>query len=143
MPDARTDSDPTHATHSGRGPGRILVAVYGVLALAATGRSILQIVEYFDRAPLAYLLSALAALIYVVATVGMARGDRASTRVALLACTVELVGVLVVGALSYAVPSAFPDKTVWSHFGSGYGYVPLVLPVLGIWWLNKVRRPAD
>jgi len=126
-------------THAGRGPGRILVAVYGVLALAATGRSILQIAEYFDRAPLAYLLSAAAALIYVVATVGMARGDRASTRVALVACTVELVGVLVVGALSYAVPSAFPDKTVWSHFGSGYGYVPLVLPVLGLWWLRRVR----
>ncbi|MFW5471077.1 hypothetical protein ACOCJ4_13650 [Knoellia sp. CPCC 206435] len=125
--------------HSAQGPGRILVAVYGVLALAATGRSILQIVEYFSRAPLAYLLSALAALIYVVATVGMARGDRASTRVALLACTVELVGVLVVGTLSYAVPDAFPDKTVWSHFGSGYGFVPLVLPVLGIWWLNRVR----
>ena len=125
--------------HSAQGPGRILVAVYAVLALAATGRSILQIVEYFSRAPLAYLLSALAALIYVVATVGMARGDRASTRVALLACTVELVGVLVVGTLSYAVPDAFPDKTVWSHFGSGYGFVPLVLPVLGIWWLNRVR----
>ncbi len=133
MPDAAS------AGHSGRGPGRILVAVYGVLALAATGRSILQIVEYFSRAPLAYLLSALAAVIYVVATVGMARGDRASTRVALVACTVELAGVLVVGALSYAVPSAFPDKTVWSHFGSGYGYVPLFLPVLGIWWLNRVR----
>lgn len=129
--------------HSARGPGRILVAVYGVLALAATGRSILQIVEYFERAPLAYLLSALAALIYVVATVGMARGDRASTRVALLACTVELVGVLVVGALSYAVPDAFPDKTVWSHFGSGYGFVPLVLPILGIWWLNRVRTSAS
>jgi hypothetical protein len=128
--------------HSARGPGRILVAVYAVLALAATGRSILQIVEYFSRAPLAYLLSALAALIYVVATVGMARGDRASTRVALLACTVELVGVLVVGALSYAVPDAFPDKTVWSHFGSGYGYVPLVLPMLGIWWLGRVRSTA-
>ena len=128
--------------HPARGPGRILVAVYGVLALAATGRSILQIAEYFSRAPLAYLLSALAALIYVVATVGMVRGDRASTRVALLACTVELVGVLVVGALSYAVPDAFPDKTVWSHFGSGYGYVPLVLPVLGIWWLNRVRSAA-
>lgn len=130
------------ATHSARGPGRILVAVYGVLALAATGRSILQIVEYFSRAPLAYLLSALAAVIYIVATVGMARGDRASTRIALVACTVELVGVLVVGALSYAVPSAFPDKTVWSHFGSGYGFVPLFLPMLGIWWLNRVRARA-
>lgn len=134
MPDAA----PEH--HSGRGPGRILVVIYGVLALAATGRSILQIVEYFSRAPVAYLLSALAAVIYIVATVGMARGDRASTRIALVACTIELVGVLVVGILSYAVPSAFPDKTVWSHFGSGYGYVPLVLPMLGIWWLTRVRK---
>ena len=136
MPDAAP------ATHSGRGPGRILVAVYGVLALAATGRSILQILEYFSRAPLAYVLSALAAVIYIVATIGMARGDRASTRIALVACTVELAGVLVVGALSYAVPSAFPDKTVWSHFGAGYGYVPLVLPMLGIWWLNRVRQTS-
>ena len=40
--------------------------------------------------------------------------------------------MLAVGALSYAVPAAFPDKTVWSHFGSGYGFVPLVLPVLGL-----------
>ncbi|KGN36318.1 hypothetical protein [Knoellia subterranea] len=132
----------TEKTGSAKGPGRILVAVYGVLALAATGRSILQIVEYFDRAPLAYVLSALAAVIYIVATVGMARGDRTSTRVALVACTVELIGVLVVGAMSYAVPDAFPDKTVWSHFGSGYGYVPLVLPVLGIWWLRTARRSA-
>lgn len=129
--------------HSAQGPGRILVVIYGVLALAATGRSILQIVEYFDRAPLAYTLSALAAVIYIVATVGMIRGDRKSTRIALFACTIELVGVLVVGALSYAVPDAFPDKTVWSHFGSGYGYVPLFLPMLGIWWLNRVRRSAQ
>ncbi|MFW5474711.1 hypothetical protein ACOCJ5_15490 [Knoellia sp. CPCC 206450] len=141
MPDTDDHAtDAATATDSGRGPGRILVVVYGVLALAATGRSVLQIVEYFDRAPLAYVLSALAAVIYIVATVGMARGDRASNRVALVACTIELVGVLVVGAFSYAVPSAFPDKTVWSHFGSGYGFVPLVLPVLGIWWLTRVRR---
>lgn len=144
MPDTSSDTAPVPPveTHSARGPGRILVAVYGILALAATGRSILQIAEYFDRAPLAYVLSALAAVIYVIATVGMARGDRKSTRIALLACTVELVGVLVVGALSYAVPDAFPDKTVWSHFGSGYGYVPLFLPMLGIWWLNRVRSSA-
>ncbi|GGB88644.1 membrane protein [Knoellia flava TL1] len=148
MPDATdranaTDAADTTPTDSGRGPGRILVVVYGVLALAATGRSVLQIVEYFDRAPLAYVLSALAAVIYIVATVGMARGNRASNRVALVACTIELVGVLVVGALSYAVPSAFPDKTVWSHFGSGYGFVPLVLPVLGIWWLTRVRSRSS
>ncbi|MEO5743982.1 MAG: hypothetical protein ABIQ53_05245 [Terracoccus sp.] len=127
------------AQHTGRGPGRLLVAVYGLLALAATGRSILQISEYYSRAPVSYLLSALAALIYLVATIGLARGDRASVRLARVALTIELVGVLVVGAISYAVPDAFPDKTVWSHFGSGYGYVPLLLPVLGLWWIRHTR----
>ncbi|WP_018156559.1 hypothetical protein [Demetria terragena] len=119
------------------GPGRLLVAVYALFALAATGRSILQIVEYFDRAPLAYSLSALAAVIYLVATVALARGDRTSARVALITISVELAGVLGVGLGSYLQPDAFPDKTVWSHFGSGYGYVPLLLPVLGLWWLRR------
>lgn len=119
------------------GPGRLLVAVYALFALAATGRSVLQVVEYFDRAPLSYVLSALAAVIYIVATVALARGDRTSARVALATITTELVGVLVVGAWSYAQASAFPDKTVWSHFGAGYGYVPLILPLVGLWWLRR------
>lgn len=119
------------------GPGRLLVAVYALFALAATGRSVLQIVEYFDRAPLSYVLSALAAVIYIVATVALARGDRTSARVALATITTELVGVLVVGVWSYAQSSAFPDKTVWSHFGGGYGYVPLILPLVGLWWLRR------
>ena len=119
------------------GPGVVLVSVYAVLALAATGRSVLQILEYFSRAPVAYLLSAL------VATFALARGSRTSWRVARAAILIELVGVLVVGLLSYLVPSAFPDKTVWSHFGSGYGYVPLVLPVLGLWWLRRTRTSAQ
>jgi heme A synthase len=120
----------------------VLIALYGLLALAATGRSVLQITEYFRRAPLAYLLSAVAAVIYIVATVALARADRTSRRVALAAISVELVGVLTVGLASYLVPSAFPDKTVWSHFGSGYGYVPLVLPILGLAWLRRTRIGA-
>ena len=52
--------------------------------------------------------------------------------------------MLVVGLASYLWPDAFPDKTVWSHFGSGYGFVPLVLPVLGLLWLRRTaRRRAD
>ena len=126
--------------HTGHGFGRLLVAVYGLLALAATGRSILQIVEYFDRAPVPFLLSALAAVIYLVATIGLARGDRASVRLATIALTVELVGVLTVGAWSLADEAAFPEKTVWSHFGQGYGYVPLVLPLVGLWWIRRTAR---
>jgi hypothetical protein len=126
---------PRRSTSSG--PGRMLVAVYALFALAATGRSVLQVVEYFDRAPLAYVLSALAAAIYIVATIALARGDRTSARVALATITTELVGVLAVGAWSYLQPSAFPDKTVWSHFGQGYAFVPLLLPILGLWWLRR------
>ena len=34
----------------------------------------------------------------------------------------------------------FPDRTVWSHYGSGYGFMPLVLPFVGLWWIHRVRR---
>ena len=121
------------------GPGVVLVVAYGVLALAATGRSVLQLLSYFDRAPLAYVLSAVAAVVYVLATWCLARGGR-WVRVGIIACSVELVGVLTVGTASYLVPDAFPDRTVWSHFGQGYGFVPLVLPVLGLLWFRRVDR---
>ena len=66
-----------------------------------------------------------------------------SRRVALVAILVELVGVLVVGTLSLTDSHAFPDAAVWSGYGSGYGFVPLVLPCVGLWWLWRTRaRPA-
>jgi cytochrome bd-type quinol oxidase subunit 2 len=135
--------DPAPASETGRtrrGLGIILVALYGLFALAATGRATYQILADFEKAPVAYLLSALAAVIYLVATVALARGDRTSVRVARVAISIELVGVLTVGLVSYLVPAEFPDKTVWSHFGAGYGYVPLVLPVLGLIWLRYTAR---
>ena len=50
---------------------------------------------------------------------------------------VELVGVLAVGLASVLLPEEFADATVWSQFGRGYGYVPLVLPVIGLWWVLR------
>jgi hypothetical protein len=124
------------------GPGRALVAVYGLFALSATARAAVQLATQFREAPLAYLLSAVAGLIYVVATVTLARGDRASRRVATVAIVLELVGVLTIGTLSVLDPEAFPRATVWSTYGIGYGFVPLVLPVLGLLWLRHTRpRP--
>lgn len=140
VPTPQPTSDEVERPHTGHGFGRLLVAVYGLLALAATGRSILQITEYFYKAPVPFLLSALAALIYLVATIGLARGDRASVRAATVALTIELLGVLVVGTWSVVDPAAFPEKTVWSHFGAGYGYVPLVLPIVGLWWIRRTAR---
>jgi cytochrome bd-type quinol oxidase subunit 2 len=128
------------ATRTRSGPGRILIAVYAIFALAATARSAVQIATRFDEAPLAYLLSAFAAVVYIVATVCLARGNRASRRVATVSIVVELVGVLVVGTLSIVDPQAFPDATVWSGYGRGYGFVPLVLPVLGLWWLRTTAQ---
>lgn len=118
------------------GLGRILILVYGVFALAATGRSSVQLVQKAGEAPLAYALSAFAAVVYVVATWCLARPGPTATRIAWLACAVELVGVLVVGTLTVVDPALFPDDTVWSRFGSGYGYVPAVLPFLGLAWLR-------
>ncbi|MEV4658518.1 hypothetical protein [Micromonospora sp. NPDC049301] len=126
------------ATNSG--PGRLLIAVYLLFAIAATSRAGLQIATRFDEAPVAYLLSALAALIYIVAAVGLARAGHTGRRVALACCSLELVGVVAVGILSLADRELFPDETVWSQFGSGYGYIPLVLPVLGLFWLWRTRR---
>ncbi len=127
------------ADRIGRGPGRALIAVYGIFAIAATARALYQIATKFGEAPLAYLLSAFAALIYVLATVALARGGPTWWRVAVLCCSIELVGVVTVGLLTIFDTAAFPDDTVWTDFGRGYGFVPLVLPVLGLLWLRHTR----
>ncbi|GAA5149499.1 membrane protein [Nocardioides marinquilinus] len=124
------------------GPGRVLVFVYGVFAVAATGRSLVQLGTEADRAPVAYTLSLVAAVIYLVATTCLLRGGVRAWRVAVVACTVELVGVLAVGTLSYVDTALFPDRTVWSHFGQGYAFLPLVLPFLGLAWLRATRPTA-
>jgi len=133
---------PAEAAGTGGGPGRILVAVYGIFALAAGARAAVQIATRFSDAPVAYSLSAFAAAVYVLATVALALGGRTSRRVALASCSIELAGVLVVGTLSLTDKEAFPDETVWSVYGQGYGFVPLVLPVIGLYWLRRTgRRP--
>jgi len=123
------------------GPGRLLIAVYAVFALSATARAGYQIATKFAEAPLAHILSAFAAVVYIVATISLAKPGRTWFKVSVAAVLTELIGVLVVGAISLFDPVAFPHDTVWSLFGRGYGFVPLVLPILGLLWLNK-RRPS-
>lgn len=130
------------AARTSSGPGRVLVAVYGLFALAATSRAVVQLLTDYAEAPLAYLLSLVAGVIYVVATFTLARGSQTSRRVAWTAITLELVGVLAVGTASIVDPAAFPRATVWSTYGIGYGFVPLVLPVLGLLWLRRTRPGA-
>ncbi|ASE10212.2 fatty acid desaturase [Kocuria rhizophila] len=121
------------------GFGRVLIVVYWVFSLSAGVRSLYQLATEFSLAPLAILLSTLSAAIYVVATVALSRNGAGWHRVATAAVLVELVGVLGVGLLSVVHDDWFPKASVWSGFGAGYGYIPLVLPVVGLAWLWLTR----
>ncbi|PPF84848.1 hypothetical protein C5E07_04900 [Pseudoclavibacter sp. RFBJ3] len=136
---ARGSNAAGNAYRGAHGPGRVLVVVYAVLALASMGRSSYQLLSKLDEAPLAYSLSAAAALVYLLATIALVRHGRAWNLVAWCTIVFELVGVLVVGSLTEFHPELFPSDTVWSAFGVGYAYIPLVLPILGIAWLETGR----
>ena len=122
----------------------MLVAVYAVFAIAATARAGVQLVTRYAEAPTAYLLSA-------VRGGDLHRRDRdprprhpdRPAPSPWSAISIELLGVLAVGTLSLLDPAAFPRATVWSGFGMGYGFVPLVLPILGLIWLWRTRSRAS
>ncbi|HET7070458.1 MAG TPA: hypothetical protein VFI40_06515 [Nocardioides sp.] len=127
------------STSTRTGLGRILVFVYGIFALAATARALVQLGTEASKAPIAYSLSLFSGIVYIVATWALATDRR---RLALVTICVELTGVLVVGTLSH--PSDIEKASVWSDYGNGYGFVPLVLPFIGLWWLWHIgRRSAD
>lgn len=128
-----------HAGDRRHGPGRVILALYLVFVIGTVSRSAAQISTRWDQAPLAYGLSALAAVVYVVALVSLSLRGRAAWWVSVVALGVELVGVLAVGTWSVLAPQMFPDATVWSAFGRGYLFIPLVLPVVGLWWLLSPR----
>lgn len=129
-----------------KGVGRVLIVVYGILALGATGRSFVQIahsLEDSQQVPLAFWLSALASVVYIVATIALIAPGRVWYRVAWITITFELVGVLVVGTLSLTHPELFARPSVWSWYGNGYLFIPLFLPVLGMIWLRSRRARVD
>jgi hypothetical protein len=119
-----------------RGVGNLVIAVYGVFAISATVRALYQLVRRYDEAPLAYWLSLFSALIYIVATIALAKNKESLARNTLI---FELFGVLAIGSMSILIPSVFAHPTVWSFFGIGYGFIPLLLPVFGLWWISSRR----
>ncbi|MFE0811290.1 hypothetical protein ACFW4M_27545 [Streptomyces sp. NPDC058794] len=121
------------------GPGILLVWLYGVMVVGAVSRSAYQIATEFDRAPLAYTLSALAGIVYGFITYTLVRGGETARKAALACCAAELVGVLTVGTWTLVEPSAFPDATVWSDFGMGYLFIPVLLPLSALYWLRRAR----
>ncbi|MEU3415323.1 hypothetical protein ABZ760_29380 [Streptomyces sp. NPDC006658] len=124
------------------GPGMLLVWFYGVMVVGALSRSAYQIATEFDRAPLAYTLSAVAGVVYAFITYTLVRGGETARRAALVCCAAELAGVLVVGTWTLVEPSAFPDATVWSEYGMGYVFIPVLLPLSAMYWLRRARQRA-
>lgn len=121
--------------------GTLLIAVYAIFAVSASARAAYQLATKFTDAPVAYSLSALSALVYIVATVSLAKKSQLAAKVARAAVVFEFIGVITVGALSLIFPSLFQHQTVWSWFGLNYALLPLVLPIFGWLYLNK-RRSA-
>ncbi|WP_445525152.1 hypothetical protein [Streptomyces cyslabdanicus] len=122
------------------GPGILLVWLYGVMVVGAVSRSVYQIATEFDRAPLAYSLSAVAGVVYGFITYSLVRGGEKARRVALACCVAELAGVLTVGTWTLLDRSAFPDATVWSDYGRGYVFIPVLLPLSAMYWLRRARK---
>ena len=122
------------------GVGRLLIVFYAVFAVSSTARASFQIVTKFEQAPLAYSLSLVSALVYILATISLAKAGKRWKQVAWASVVFELAGVLSVGALSLIAPELFAHPSVWSGFGAGYGYIPLVLPILGLLWIRKTQR---
>lgn len=122
------------------GPGLLLVWLYGVMVVGAVSRSAYQIATEFDRAPLAYSLSAVAGVVYGFITYSLVRGGETARRLAVVCCAAELAGVLGVGTWTVVDPSAFPEATVWSQYGMGYLFIPVLLPLTAVHWLRRARK---
>lgn len=137
---AHTDVTETGPHGRTTGAGRLLITVYGIFAISATARAGFQISTHFADAPVAYTLSAFAAVVYIVATLALAKPGAKWALTATIAICIELLGVLAIGTLSLLDPAAFPHATVWSAFGKGYGFIPLLLPIIGLIWLYRHRE---
>ncbi|MFD8816458.1 hypothetical protein ACFV23_34495 [Streptomyces sp. NPDC059627] len=124
------------------GRGTLRVCLYGGLVVGAVSRSAYQIATEFDRAPLAYSLSAVAGVVYAFITYTLVRGGDTARRVAQVCCAAELAGVLIVGTWTVVDSSAFPDATVWSDYGMGYVFIPVLLPISALYWLRKGAKGA-
>ena len=124
------------------GVGRLLILVYAVFAISSTARASFQVITKFEEAPVSYSLSLLSAVVYLLATISLAKSGPAWKTIALASVIFELIGVLTIGAISLLVPELFVEASIWSGFGSGYGYLPLVLPVLGLLWIRKTNQDS-
>lgn len=122
------------------GPHKVLLALYALFALAAGARALVQLTTQYDEAPVAYWLSLAAAVTYALGWFAIRQASVGHTGFASVMLWVELAGVLTVGTVSLVEPGWFPDASVWSDYGIGYGFVPAALPIAGLLWLRRQKR---
>ncbi|MCY7396326.1 MAG: hypothetical protein LH468_09295 [Nocardioides sp.] len=130
---------PTTTRPSRSGAHQVLIVLYALFTLAAGARSIVQLASDAGRAPVAYTLSLVAAVTYAVGWYAIREAADGRAGLASVTLWIELGGVLVGGTLSLVARDLFPDASVWSDYGIGYGFVPAVLPVAGLLWLRHRR----
>lgn len=130
--------EPTRQKRSGA--HQVLITFYALFTLAAGARAIVQLATDPGRAPVAYGLSLAAAVTYALGWYAIREAADGRAGFASVMLWIELGGVLAVGTLSIADRSLFPDASVWSDYGIGYGFVPTLLPIAGLLWLRSRRR---
>ncbi|RIK39137.1 MAG: hypothetical protein DCC55_18995 [Chloroflexi bacterium] len=115
--------------------GYILAVSYPVLAISTGFRAGYQlcckegVTDYFPP-----LMSAVAALCYLSATIGFAYRRRWTWWLSVLVLGFETAMTLLIGTWSLIDPQTV-GHTVWRHFGEDYGYFPLFQPLIGLLWL--------
>lgn len=77
-------------------------------------------------------LSLLAGCIYIAIAVWAWRGQRRALQVGLIS---ELAGVVLVSIGEHIWP--LPYASAWSSFGVGYLWMPILLPLLGLFHLHR------
>lgn len=114
---------------------RGLALLYLFWAIALCSRAVWQYVTRDgDLTPTH--LSMVAGLIYL-AIVGWAwRGHRTALVAGL---TIEIIGVITISIGECYWP--LPYASAWSGFGSGYLWMPLILPILGL--IQLIRSPTE
>lgn len=125
-----------------RAAGVILAISYPVLAISTGFRALYQL--FFKEGVTNYLapaLTAVAALLYLIATVGFAVQEKWAWRISVIALSLEMILVLVVGTLSIFYPEVI-GRTVWRYYGIDYAFFPLIQPFLGLLWLFHPKTMA-